>query len=671
MNDRPVKQGRTISGWRTFCLSTLLPLGVALASPNPALGQSTSLKPVETALQQRIQSSAVTAYQLQQFMLNRIPPMPKPATAAEWTTKQRELRRHILDDIAFHGWPRQWVESKPKFEQVGVIETGDGYRIRKLRFEIVPGFTSTALLYEPDKISGRAPAILNVMGHEPEGIYVPYEQIRCINFAKRGMVALDLGWMGYGDLMQPDNAHDIAATLNLVGSNALGLFYLNMRRGLDYLASLPEVDPSRLGVTGISGGGWQTVMLSALDPRVAVSVEVAGIGSRESNIVHPVDTQEVEEEAPDLMLNETYPEFVAMRAPKPTLLIHNAVDSCCFRASLVKPGIYDNVQPFFQLYGKLQNFGWHENFHPGVHNYQRDNRQQAYRFFTEHFNLPVTPDEIFVGPDVRSRKELSVSLPPNNLSILALAKQLASHIVRTPIPATGTPDRSAWVAQQRKTLRTVLHYEPVTTTHALRTWNTVDYNFQTISYHLNFSNGLSAAGLWFKEDAAPVNPPVTIVLNDKGYRAATQAVYQRLIRGEQILALNPVLFGPETPQPDIKTWSLLLDGTGVRPLGLEAAQLVATAKWLQSTTGQHKIRVETDGIRSQMAALAAAALDPGLFSDIVSTNAMQSLAYLLDKPVPLADAPDLFCLDLYTDFDIDSLQALASPAKISEASFVK
>jgi dienelactone hydrolase len=245
------------------------------------------------------------------------------------------LRKHILDDVAFHGWPREWVESAPNFQEMGVIESGHGYRIRKLRYEIVPGFMSTALLYEPEEVSGRMPAVLNLIGHEPAGTAVEYEQKRCINLAKRGILALNLGWMEFGELSQPENAHDYAAHLDLAGSNALGLFYLAMRRGLDYLAASQKVDPARIGVTGLSGGGWQTVVLSALDPRVAVSVEVAGLASKESNLTNPGDTYEIEEDAPDLMQGFDYPELIALRAPKPTLLEHNAVDSCCFRAQLV------------------------------------------------------------------------------------------------------------------------------------------------------------------------------------------------------------------------------------------------------------------------------------------------------------------------------------------------
>ena len=137
-----------------------------------------------------------------------------------------------------------------------------------------------------------------------------------------------------------------------------------------------------------------------------------------------------------------------------------------------------------------------------------------------------------------------------------------------------------------------------------------------------------------------------------------------------MLAFDPLFIGAGAPGPDVSAWVVLLDGTGDRSLGMEAAQLIATAKWLHSSTGQERIRVETDGIRSQTIALIAAAIEPGVFSVVVNQNAMKSLSYLFDKPVPFRSAPELFCLDLYKDFDVDSLSALASPTKIIETSFV-
>ena len=633
-----------------------------------AHAQTTMLPSIVETLAHPVQPPAVTQFQLQRYLMDRIPPLPRPSGPEQWTAEVKRLRKHILDDVAFHGWPREWVESAPHFEEMGVIESGHGYRIRKLRYEIVPGFVSTALLYEPEAISGRAPAVLNVIGHEPAGIAVEYEQKRCINLAKRGMVALNLGWMEFGELSQPDNAHDYGAHLDLAGSNALGLFYLAMRRGLDYLAASPEVDPARIGVTGLSGGGWQTVLLAALDPRVAVSVEVAGVGSRESNLTAPGDTYEIEEDAPDFMKGFDFPELIAMRAPKPTLLVHNGVDSCCFRAPLVKPYIYENVTPFFRMYGAQENFDWHENIDPGVHNYQLDNRIQAYRFFTAHFHLPVADNEIFSDGEIRTAKELAVGIPAGNQTVLGLARNLAAKIIRESIPESGAAHME-WVQTKRAELRYVVRYQPITVDRALRKANSKGMDFRSLSYRFDLSNGLSATGIWFKQDASPANEPVTIVLNDKGYQAAGEQVFESLSSGHEVLALDVLFNGATRPEvPDSSDWELLVDSSGDRSLGLEADQLLSVAHWLRAAGGASEIKVETDGIRSQVIALVAAALDPSAFVEVTTQNGMKSLGYLLDTPVPLRDAPELFCLDLYKDFDIDSLGALAAPVKVVQAS---
>ena len=110
------------------------------------------LKPM---LQQEIQPVSVVAYQLSQYLTARIPKLPSPSSAEQWTSEQKRWREHVLKDIVFHGWPRAWVDAAPKFEDLGVFETGHGYRWHKLRFEIVPGFNSTAILYEPEHMAGQ------------------------------------------------------------------------------------------------------------------------------------------------------------------------------------------------------------------------------------------------------------------------------------------------------------------------------------------------------------------------------------------------------------------------------------------------------------------------------------------------------------------------------------
>jgi hypothetical protein len=144
-------------------------------------------------------------------------------------------------------------------------------------------------------------------------------------------------------------------------------------------------------------------------------------------------------------------------------------------------------------------------------------------------------------------------------------------------------------------------------------------------------------------------------------------VTARINRGEQVLALDTILNGATTPkESDAAVWPMMLVTDGDRPLGLEVAQLLATSKWLQKTTGQETIRLETEGIRSQLVGLIAASLEPGLFSTIVSDEVLESLGELLNGPLIFRSTPDLFCLDLYKYFDIDRLEAVAAPTTIEK-----
>ena len=650
------------TGMRSFFL------GVVAFGFGVSLAVADDLTPTEAALQTPVQSPSVTAFQLQQYLMSRIPELQVPAKASDWNQRVEALRSHILADIVYHGWPREWVDVPARFVQTDVVETHHGYRLRKYQYEIVPGFYSSAVLYEPDAISGRAPAILNVMGHEQEGNAVEYEQKRCINFAKRGILALSLTWMGFGELSQPDNGHDNAARLDLAGTSSVGLFYLAMRRGLDFLAVYPQADPKRLGVTGLSGGGWQTLFLSALDERVSVAVEVAGFGSQQSNLIRPGDTNEVEESPTDFTVGEDYPFLVAMRAPRPTLLIHNAEDDCCFRADMVKPYIYEQIKPVFKLYGDDAELSWHENRDPGTHNYQLDNREQAYAFFMKHFGLQGPANEIPSDDEIRTPQELAVGLPANNLTIAGVASLLASHLVRT-APPTESSEREAWRVAQRKHLTSVLRIEPTSLKNAWRMANSKHLGLRTLSYRFDFTNQLSATGILLSAISTADDAPATIILNDAGYKSSGKQATERINRGEQVLALDTILNGATMPEEsDSGAWAMMLTTDGMRPLGLEVEQLLAVSHWLREKSGRRQLRIQTVGIRSQIVASVAAALYPNLYSTIVSDQALDSFGSLLEGPLFFRSAPELFCLDLYKYFDVDIFAAMAEPVLIEKHS---
>src|SRR5208282_2837040 len=104
---------------------------------------------------------------------------------------------------------------------------------------------------------------------------------------------------------------------------------------------------------------------------------------------------------------------------------------------------------------------FHQNTNISAHNLGLDNRQQIYRFLTEHFGLPMDEKEIPVGDDIKSYDELAGGLPGNNLTILGLARKLAAEVTRAPIPSEPA-QRQEWSASGRSRLRDVVRYRPVT-----------------------------------------------------------------------------------------------------------------------------------------------------------------------------------------------------------------
>jgi len=634
-----------------------------LAMAGTALAQ-TEPRYVEDILKEEVLPPSVALFQLRQYILNRVAKPPAPASAAQWTSDSKRIREQIVRDVVFHGWPKEWIDSPPKFEDLGVTP-GNGYQMRKLRYEIVPGFQSTAILYEPLNVRGKIPAILNVNGHVgPPGKSIEYKQKRCVTLARNGILALNLEWLSFGELGNEFNQHWYGAHLDLVGTNELGIFYLAMRRGLDYLYEHPNTDRTRLGMTGLSGGGWQTIILSSLDERVKVAVPVAGF----SSIVPRVEAKDhgdigdVEQSATDLFDGRDYTWLPALMAPRPTMLIYNAEDDCCFRAAMVKPGVYDAIRPIFGLYSKQEDFGWHENRDPGTHNYQLDNRMAAYEFFSRHLNLPPIKEDPGVSSEVKSYEELVVGLPSNNLTIVGLARMLADQVKRDALSS----DTSAREAERGK-LRQVVRYGSAKLDRVWTTGISKHGGIETKAHLLAMNDGLMTNGVWLRPIGANDSAPATIILDDKGKGATSEPVAERLYRGEQVLAADLPFQGDAWKQDSTWLFEQMIVTTGARPLGIEAAHLIELANWMKRR-GAPRVRLETSGMRNQVVALVAAALEPGLFSEVMIRHGMPSLRYLVDKPVKYQDAADLFCLDLYKFADLDRLAALGAPTPVKSAS---
>jgi len=656
-----------------MCLLGLL-IGETPLGPTLLQAQETADE-VQLVLTQEVQPKPAVTFQLQQYLLRREPALPNPSSAKEWTADAEKIRTRLLDEVIFHGWPEAWVNAPPQVDGFEQIPGGKGFRRWRLRYEVVPGMEVTAILYTPEPLHGKAPGILVTMGHFPElGNAVEFNQTLCINYALRGAVVLNPEWIGMGELSQEGNEHWFAAHLDLVGANGVGLFYLAMRRALDYLYHNPHVDANRIGMTGLSGGGWQTIMLSALDERVRASVPVAGYTTLAGRVerVGVGEAGDIEQNATGFWVGQDYSTLTAMRAPRPTLLLNNTGDDCCFRAPLVNLEIFAPIRRFFSLYGSDSAFLFHANTDEPAHNYGLDNRQQSYGFFIKNLGLNGDDREIPVGEDIKTFDELRGTIPKDNLTILGLARKLCNQIMRDPVPSDPSA-LASWTQSESKRLGTTVRYQQVSISQAWPAWNTWRKQIESISFRFQLSNGLPAGGIWMKKVATPNDAPLIIVLNDGGMKAAGKATWDRtpeiadrLDRGEQVLALEVLFTGDSAPDQPAHLFTEMMAATGDRPLGIESAQLLALAHWAQQRWRPTRLLVETTGIRSQVQALVAAGLEPKLFSSLTTYGGMQSFNYLLDKPVTYLSAPDLFCLDLYKIFDINSLILLAAPTRVVE-----
>lgn len=341
-------------------------------------------------------------------------PWTPPSSLTEWEQRFDELRVQLK--VATGLWPEP--ERTPLNAVVhGKIERDD-YTVEKVYFQSYPGHYVCGNLYRPKSRSGKLPAILSPHGHWQNGRFYDagekgakdqieqgaekFEpnaryplQARMASLARMGCVVFHYDMVGNADstvLPHQPNLNDPQAILRL--QTSMGLQTWNSIRALDFLLSLPDVDPTRVGVTGASGGGTQTFMLCALDDRPAVGFPAVMV----STAMQGGCTCE---NAPLLRVGTGNVEFAAMFAPKP----YGMSGADDWTIDIETKGLPE-LRKLYELYRAPDNV-MAKCYPQFKHNYNQVSRQLMYAWMNRHLALGVdNVEERPIDP-----------IPPEQLSV--------------------------------------------------------------------------------------------------------------------------------------------------------------------------------------------------------------------------------------------------------------
>jgi dienelactone hydrolase len=347
--------------------------------------------------------------------LNDYFPFTPPASKEAWAARRQQLREQVL--VATGLWP---LPPKTPLHAVihGKIDRDD-YTIEKVFFASYPGHYVSGNLYRPRGRTGKLPGVLSPHGHwangrfyqatakevqkqlaqgaekTAEGARYPL-QARCAQLARMGCVVFHYDMVGRADSTQIAHTAgflDPEAELRL--QSFMGLQTWNSVRALDFLTSLPDVDPARIGVTGASGGGTQTFLLCAIDdrPAVAFPAVMVSTGMQGGCIC---------ENCSYLRVGTGNVELAALFAPKP-LGMSGADD---WTKEIETKGLPE-LKALYRLLGAEDKVmaRAHTEF---KHNYNQVSRELMYNWFNKHLKLGL-PEPVVERPFVPVLpKELSV-----------------------------------------------------------------------------------------------------------------------------------------------------------------------------------------------------------------------------------------------------------------------
>lgn len=319
---------------------------------------------------------------------------------ADWIAYQQAKKEVICSPLA------KFSKTPLNSSITGTLER-ETFTVEKIVFESHPGFYVTSCIFLPKKRQTPAPVVIYCSGHTELGFRSDVYQRVMLNLVEKGFIVFAFDPLGQGERMQyldketgkskiggPTREHSYAGVQTLMtGSSLSDYFIWDGVRVLDYLETRKEVDMKRIGITGRSGGGTQSALISACDDRIYASAPECYI-TNFTRLLQSIGPQDAEQNPYKAIVQGfDHPDFIHIRAPKPTLIVTTTHD---FFSQQGARETYREAGKSYKAFGKPENLQMAEDL--GVHESTRKNRETVYAFFQKHLSLPGDPADQEIVP---------------------------------------------------------------------------------------------------------------------------------------------------------------------------------------------------------------------------------------------------------------------------------
>ncbi len=488
-----------------------------------------------------------------QMLTQRQRQIERLVTIEDVSRRRAYLRERMLDDLG--GFPER---TPLNARVVGVLQRPT-YKIEKVIFESQPHFYVTANLYLPTTGHPPYPAILFPLGHEPGGKTNPTWQQMLGSLATKGFVALTWDPIGQGERLQiydedlreskvgdSTTEHTVIGTQCLLIGDHLARYTIwDGMRALDYLLSRPEVDPTRVGLTGNSGGGTHTAYIAALDDRIQVAAPSCYITSWRL-MLRTIGPQDAEQTFPFWLQDGfDYPDYLYAFAPKPYLLLSAIRDF--FPIAGTRETFAEAVRVYSSIgaQGKLGMFEADDG-----HGYNKPRRLAAYEWFGRLLKGigdkdPEPQIEMATPEELRCTPTGQVSTSLGGESVFTLNQKRLERL---------KANRRTRPWELPRKVQELIHYEPPSTSLQVRPYGTISrsgYHIEKLTYESE--SGIMIPSLLFVPDGGDDKKAAVLMVSGDGKKASAPEAEQLVTSGMVVLSIDARGFGETQVKPDVNS----------------------------------------------------------------------------------------------------------------------